>query len=255
MERQKITALIPCYNEEANIEDCLKSVLWSDEILVVDSFSTDRTLEIARQFDVRILEHVYENSAAQKNWAIPQASHEWVLVVDSDERITAELQKEIEDILQNGTSYSGFRIGRANHFLGKPVRYCGWQNDRCLRLFLRDKGRYQDREVHADIMLDGVCGSLKNKMTHYTFRSFDQYMGKFHTYTSRAAIDRGRRTKRVRWHHLTLRPMFRFFKQYVLKRGFLDGRTGLILCGLAAFSVFLKYAKLWERQECGDGKP
>ena len=250
--RPKITALLPAYNEEQNIRDCIESVKWADEILVVDSFSTDRTVEIAREYTDRILQHEYINSATQKNWAIPQAAHEWVLIVDCDERITAELRDEILQTLSEGTLFAGFKIRRLNHFLGKRIRYCGWQNDECLRLFQRDKGRYQDREVHADIELEGQCGRLRNQMLHYTFRSFEQYMWKFNRYTTWAAGDRAKRTRRVGARHILLRPAFRFFKQYVLKRGFLDGRAGLVVCQLAAFSVFMKYAKLWERQERGE---
>lgn len=247
--RPLLTVLIPCFNEEANITDCLESVKWADEILVVDSFSTDKTLEIARRYTNRIIQREYNNSASQKNWAIPQAAHPWVLIVDSDERVTPELKAEILQTLEAGPRHAGYSIKRQNHFLGKPIHYCGWQGDRCTRLFLRDKGRYQDRHVHADIELEGSLGQLENTLIHYTFRSFDQYMGKFNRYATWAARDRAKRTRKVRWHHLTLRPGFRFFKQYVLKQGFRDGKAGTVLCMLAAFSVFMKYARLWEIQE------
>jgi len=233
----------------------MASVAWADEVFVVDSFSSDPTPELAREAGARVVQHEYVNSATQKNWAIPQAAHEWVLIVDADERITPDLRDEILEILErdargDGAVLDGYRIGRLNHFMGRRVRYCGWQNDTCLRLFRRDLGRYQDREVHADIEIPtGRVGRLRHKMPHYTFVSFDQYMKKFNQYTSWAALDRARRTPRVRWHHLALRPLGRFFKQYVLKRGFLDGQVGLVVCGLAAFSVFMKYAKLYERQQ------
>lgn len=250
MSRAKITVLIPTFNEENNIRDCLESVKWADEILVVDSFSSDRTVEISREFTDRIIQHEYINSATQKNWAIPQATHPWVLVVDSDERVTPGLRDEIVSVLQgDGNGYDGFYIYRINHFLGKRINHCGWNRDDVLRLFRRDKGRYQDREVHADVVLEGKSTHLKGKFLHFTFRNFEQYFKKFDRYTTQAAGDRARKTSKVRWYHLTLRPAFRFFKQYVLRAGFLDGREGLIICSLAAFSVFMKYAKLWERQK------
>ena len=250
--RSKLTALLPTFNEEANIADCIASVAWADEVFVVDSFSVDATPRIAAGKGARLVQHEYVNSASQKNWSIPQAAHEWVLIVDSDERVTPELQREIVGILEADAAgrpvYDGYRIRRLNHFLGRRVRYCGWQNDTCLRLFRRDRGRYQDREVHADVMIDGTVGKLNHPLLHYTFTSFDQYMRKFNQYTTWAAGDRAARTRRVGCRHLLLRPLGRFFKQYILKRGFLDGRVGLMICSLAAFSVFMKYAKLLERQ-------
>ena len=251
--RTKITALLPTCNEQANIADCIASVQWADEVFVVDSFSDDSTPELARSAGARVVQHEYVNSATQKNWSIPQCTHPWVLIVDSDERVTPELRDEILGILEADARkdaappMDGYRVWRLNHFLGRRVRYCGWQNDRCLRLFRRDLGRYQDRQVHADVMISsGRVGRLRGRLLHYTFTSFDQYMRKFDRYTTQAAGDRAQTTETVRWYHLTLRPAGRFLKQYLLKLGFLDGMTGLVLCQLAAFSVFLKYAKLYE---------
>ncbi|HBF34460.1 TPA: glycosyltransferase family 2 protein [Candidatus Sumerlaeota bacterium] len=248
-QRPKITAIVPTGNEQENIRACLESLTWADEILVVDSFSKDDTVKIASELAHKVLEHEYVNSAAQKNWTIPQAAHPWILLVDADERVTPELRDEIQTLLESGPTHEAYYIRRLNHFMGRRIRFCGWQNDECIRLFMRDKSKYQDRHVHADVIVDGTVGRLKNKLLHYTFRSFDQYMGKFDRYTTWSAQDRAKRTSRVRWHHLTARPAFRFFKQYVLKQGFRDGLPGLIVCGLAAFSVFLKYAKLWEFQQ------
>jgi glycosyltransferase involved in cell wall biosynthesis len=244
-------------NEEANARACIESVAWADEVFVVDSFSRDATPEIARAAGARVVQHEYINSAAQKNWAIPQTTHAWVLIVDADERVTPELRDEILDVLARDASgdpavRDGYRIARLNHFLGERVRHCGWQNDTCLRLFRRDKGRYQEREVHADVVIDGRVGRLRHQLLHYTFNSFEQYMRKFDRYTSWAAGDRDRITGPVGFRHLALRPAGRFLKQYVLKRGFLDGRVGLIVCMLAAFSVFMKYAKLYERRRQGN---
>lgn len=246
---EKLSVLVPTYNEEANLRACLEGLTWAAELVVVDSFSTDRTVELAREHATSVLEHEYVNSATQKNWALPQLTHEWVLIVDADERVTPELRDEIQRVLADPARLDGYHIHRQNHFLGKKVRYCGWQNDKVLRLFRKSKGRYQDREVHADIELDGRAGVLTNKLLHYTFTSFDQYLRKHDYMTTWAAGDRAKTTPRVRWRHLALRPAWRFFRQYLLKRGILDGLTGLVLCTLAAYSVFLKYAKLWERQQ------
>lgn len=249
--REGITILIPTFNEERNIRDAIDSASWADEVLVVDSFSTDATPDIAREMGARVLQHEYVNSATQKNWAIPQAGHAWVMVLDADERITPELRAEIEAFIANPGNDSAMRIYRANYFMGKRIRYCGWQDDSVLRVFPRDKTRYIDREVHADAIVEGGGGVriAATRMPHYTFDSFDQYMKKFDRYTTWAAGDRARKTSRVSAVHLLGRPLWRFFKQYILRLGILDGRAGLVVCMLAAFSVFLKYAKLWERQQ------
>lgn len=258
IHRPKITALIPALNEARNIVACLESVKWADELFVVDSFSADATPALAAAFPhdppVRVVQHEYVNSAAQKNWAIPQASHEWVLIVDADERVTPELRDEILATLAAIASpdsaaepaADGYRITRANTFMGEPVNHSGWGGDDVLRLFRRDKGRYQDRHVHADMIIDGRVGHLRGKLSHDTMQGFEPYMRKFDRYTSWAALDRAAKTPRVGWTHLALRPMARFLRQFVLKRGFLDGKVGFMISSMAAFSVFMKYAKLWE---------
>lgn len=247
--RQKLTILIPTFNEERNIRQAIECSRWADEVLVVDSFSTDNTPRIASEMGARVIEHEYVNSATQKNWAIPKAAHPWVMVLDADERIPPELRAEIEEVLTAPGEIAGLRIYRANHFMGKPIRHCGWQDDSVLRVFLRDRTHYVDRQVHADAVVDGPVKVLRTRMAHNTFDSFEQYMRKFDQYTTWAAGDRAKRTRRVTFVHLLLRPGWRFFKQYILRGGILDGRAGIVICMLSAFSVFLKYAKLWERQE------
>ncbi len=246
--RQKITALVLTQNVEDLIGPCLESVRWADEILVVASHSTDRTVEIARRYGARILEHPYKNYIAQNNWAIPQATHPWIISVDSDEQVTPELRDEALRILTEGPRFNSYIVRRDNYFMGHRLRYCLRGDHEC-RLFLRDKARFPDQEVHANPEVEGPSGHLKGALLHFSFRSFEQYIPKFHAMSSRAARDRFRRVRRVGVFHLVLRPLGRFFKQYVLKMGFLDGRAGLVFCGLSAFSSFLKYAKLWEMQE------
>jgi len=244
----RVTALVPTYNEERNLPLCLESVKWADEILVVDSFSTDGTLEIARKFGARIIQHEYINSATQKNWAIPQASCPWVLVVDSDERVTPELRDEIIRTINSPTPHAGFAIGRLNHFLGFPLRHGGWspREDTNLRLFLRDKGRYQDRHVHADVEVEGTAGRLNGYLIHYSYQSLDEYFRKMDRYTRWAAKDILARGTKVKWHHLTLRPVGDFFRLYLLKGGFLDGFPGLLIALLSAYYVMVKFSRAWE---------
>ncbi|MCX7934277.1 MAG: glycosyltransferase family 2 protein [Planctomycetota bacterium] len=250
----KLSAIIPCKNEEKNIRACLETVRWADEIMVVDSGSSDRTLEIAREFTDRILSHPYVNSAAQKNWAIPQAAHEWVLIVDCDERVTPALRAEIQNLLATSPECDGYRIRRDNWFFGQRIYHCGWDGDDVLRLFRRDVGRYENKHVHADVVVPGKVGWLQGRLEHHTYRSFDQYLEKFGRYTTWGALDlRAQGVRTTAW-HLIARPLFRFLRMYIWRRGFLDGQAGLILCGLAAFNVFMKYAKLWaiRRAEAGE---
>lgn len=241
----KLTVLVPCFNNEDIIRECLESVRFADEILVVDSGSTDRTREIAVEFTDRILVHPYENSAAQKNWAIPQATHEWVMVIDTDERATPALQEEIKSLLSSEPALDAYAIFRQNHFFGTPIMRCGWDHDDVVRVFRRSC-RYLSRHVHADLDVPAErIGRLSGKLLHFTYNSFEQYFEKFGRYTTWSAKDLLAQGKRPTVVNLLLRPLWRFFRQFILRQGFRDGLPGLILCGLAAMSVFTKYAKLW----------
>jgi glycosyltransferase involved in cell wall biosynthesis len=244
---EKITVIVPTFNEEENIEECLSSVAWADEVLLVDSFSTDRTLEIARRHATRILQREYVNSASQKNWVIPQAAHRWVMVVDADERVTPELRDEIRSLLAAGPSCSGYVIRRANHFYGRRIRYGGWARDRVLRFWDRTKGRYQEKEVHADVEVEGPVGELKHPLLHLTFRSWDSYLHKIDRYTSWGADEYLKKGRRATLLDLVLRPPARFVKRYLFQLGFLDGIPGLMITGIDTWVVFVKYARLWER--------
>ena len=166
---EKLTAIIPTGNEEHNIVAAIKSVDFADEIMVVDSFSKDATVQLATPLADTILQREYENSASQKNWAIPQAKHKWVLLLDADERVAPELKKEVLSIINSNTDYSGFWIKRQNYFMGKKVRFSGWQGDRVIRLFIRDKCKYENKHVHAEIISDGKIGSLNNILMHNIF--------------------------------------------------------------------------------------
>ena len=248
-----LTVIIPTFNEEETIEDCLASVVFADEILVVDSFSTDRTVEIARARGARVVQREYGYSAQQKNWAIPQARHDWVLLVDADERVSAPLRDEIGDLLARGPEADGYWIRRANHFLGKRIRFCGWGSDKVIRLFRRDVARYQDRQVHAEIDLAGPLPLLRHPLEHHTFRSWSQYWRKLDLYSewgARQMFLEGRRTNGLA---ILWRPLGRFVRMYVLRLGFLEGTHGVVLSMLGAFTVYLKHARLWEMQRTAAG--
>lgn len=246
--RPKITGLIPCKNEQLNIRECLESLYpITDEILVADSGSTDRTMEIAREFDkVRVIEREYRTSGDFKNWAIPQAQHEWIVLLDADERLTEPLRQEIVSTLESPTC-DGYWIYRANHFMGHPVPYGDSGTDRVVRLFRRDLGRYEGPSDHGEVHLStGRVGVLNEKMLHYTCWDYDQVFQKFHRYTKLQAEqwhEAGRDTSYLR---LFLNPIFRFTREYFLQLGFLNGKAGVQLAMLAAFYSFMKQARLWE---------
>jgi len=246
--RRSLTAIVPAFNEEESLGDCLDSVAFADEILVVDSFSTDRTVTIAREHDARVIQREYGYSASQKNWAIPQAAHEWILLVDADERVTPALRDEILDVLRAGPAADGYWVRRDNFFLGRHIRHCGWGSDTVVRLFRRDVSRYQDRQVHAEIELPGPLPTLRNPLEHHTFRSFHQYWGKLDRYSDWGARQMHLEGRRTGAAGILFRPVGRFIRMYLLKLGFLEGAHGVALSLLGAFTVYLKYARLWELQ-------
>jgi glycosyltransferase involved in cell wall biosynthesis len=242
-----LTVLIPAGNEEGNIRGCIESVSWADDLFVVlDERSCDGTEAIAREFTDHIVRHEYVNSATQKNWAIPQCTTDWVMVVDADERVSPELRARIQGILADGTECDGFYIKRMTIFFGRLIRHGGWHKDYLVRLWRHGKGRYEDLEVHADVIVDGKVGTIEEHLLHDTYRSFSHYLEKFDRYTTWSANDLHKAGKRATWVNLTLRPLWRLVRMYILRCGFLDGTHGLINAITTTFYVFMKYAKLWD---------
>lgn len=228
------------------MEAAIDSVSWCDEILVVDSFSTDNTVALAQQKGARVIQREYIHSASQKNWAIPQAQNEWILLLDADERVTPALKQEIQQLLSgNDLSADAYWIKRQNHFMGKRIRYSGWQRDKVIRLFRRDTCRYEDKHVHSEIITDGKIGKLKNALLHYTFRDMAHYLEKWDRYSTWSAQDAAGKTGTPNFYHFVIKPGFRFWKHYIIDLGILDGYTGFIVCSLAAKGVFMRYVKLY----------
>jgi glycosyltransferase involved in cell wall biosynthesis len=249
MSRPRLTALVTSFNEEMNIRECLEGLRFADETLLVDSFSSYRTLELARWIPgVRILQRQYFGSAAQKNWAMDQVDSAWVLIVDADERIPTLLADEIIGVLEAGPRADTYFIRRQNVMVDRVIRHSGWSTDKVVRLIRRGTARYPNRRVHADIAPVGSVPVLSNPMLHVTFRSISQYLEKLHRYAQWGAADMWRRGRRAGPVELLLRPLWRFFRMYVLQAGFLDGGHGFILCSLQAYGVFLKWARVWEYQ-------
>jgi len=241
----KLTAIIPTFNEESNIEAVISSVSFADEIIIVDSFSTDNTLTIAEKYNVKIIQRNYKNSASQKNWAIPQATHNWILIVDADERISEKLKNEIIETLKKTKKNCGFWIRRENHFMGKKIKFSGWQNDKVFRLFTKNH-RYETKSAHAEIITNKNNKTLKNKLTHYTFKSYHHYKNKINQYAIWQAQDLIKTKNNINIFHFYIKPVFRFLKHYIFMLGFLDGKAGLKLSFLQAYGVYLRYKKLQE---------
>ncbi len=250
-----ITVLFTTFNEAHNIEAALQSVIgWATEIIVVDSFSTDGTLDIVKKYPVKILERKYIGPSDQKNWAIPQAQNEWLLLMDADERATPEMRTEITDILEGKRKANdGYWIGFQHYFMGRKVKYSGWQNDKTIRLIHRDVCRYNDNRVHEEIrQTEGMSiGFLRSKFEHYTFKDLHHFVAKQERYATWSALDHEKKTGRVTYFHLFIKPFARFFKHFVLKRGFLDGTVGVVIAAVAAWSVFLRYVKIIENRRSG----
>lgn len=245
----KLTVIIPCKNERDNIGPCVASARQiADEVLVADSGSTDGTLEAARDLRCRIIEREYGTSGDFKNWAIPQAAHEWVFILDADERITPALATEILQALKS-PKHDGYWVHRRNHFMGHPIRFGPWKNDRCLRLFRRDLGRYVGPTDHAEVALSsGTVGRLRERLTHYTCDSYAQYLPKMSRYAEVQARVWQKEGGQPRISHLLLRFPLRFLQGYVWRLGFLDGFAGLQVCFLVAYQSWLKQACLWQLQ-------
>ncbi len=247
--KQPLTVIVPVRNERLNIGACLASFhAIADEIIVADSGSDDETLEIAADFDkVRIIERDYITSGDFKNWAIPQARHEWVLIVDADERVTRPLASEIQLELSRGTVKDGYWIRRENHFLGHRLRWGDARTDRVLRLFRRDRGRYEGPSDHGEIRIPGgQIGTLKAPFQHFSVWSYDQLLRKYDRYTSLQARQWQQQRRDTSTFKLLVRPALRFLREYLLQGGFLDGKPGIQQAWLAAFYSFTKQARLWE---------
>ena len=241
---KRITAIIPTFNEQHNIVDVIKSVDFADEIMIVDSFSTDKTVELATPLVDTILQRKYENSASQKNWSIPQAKYQWILLLDADERVKKDLKKEIFSVLESKTNYSAFWIKRENYFMGKKISFSGWRGDRVIRLFKRDECKYEEKYVHAEIVTKGKIGILKNKLTHNTFKSKDDYLKKLERYAKWQAKDYYKKTGSITIFHTLIKPIFRFIKHYFIQLGILDGYVGFIISSYQAKAVKMRYKYL-----------
>lgn len=244
--RRRLSALVTTYNEAESIADCLDSLRFCDEIVVVDSYSTDDTVAIASSYPgVRVLHRRYYGGASQKNWAIDRLQHDWVLIVDADERVPPELRREIEAVLGDPDPATAYSIPRRTFAFGGQVRYSGWQHDRVVRLFRRDAARYPNRRVHADMRTVDPAEALSAPFDHHMVGSFTEYAQRLQRYAWWGAAQLWRDGGRAGAWEVVVRPLWRFARTYVLQLGALEGLRGFVMCGLQAYGAFLKYATLW----------
>lgn len=245
---EKLSVLLPTYNEAAKIRRCLESVKWADEILVTDSYSDDGTLEIAREYGARIIQHEYINSARQKNWAIPQCRYEWVLQIDADEILEPELIEEIQGILAHPVAgVDGYRMPFKHHVMGRWMKTMGLYPECHLRLFRRDVGRFQDREVDAHVTVPGEVRMCRNHFLHYGVDNISQRLRGLDRYTRYEADERFKQGRTFSIPTMVIRSIGVFFYLFIWKRGFTEGMRAFLLCAHRADFVFWTYAKLWEK--------
>jgi len=244
----KLTVTVITRNEAAHIADCLGSVAWADEIVVVDSHSTDGTAAIAGRHGARVEIREWPGYGAQKNYAAGLASHDWVLSVDADERVTPELAREIRQTLEREPASRGYRIPRVTRYLGRWIRSTDWYPDYQLRLYDRRAGRWNDRRVHESVELQGTPGMLRQELQHHAYRDISHHLSTIDRYTTLAAEQAfadGRRTNPLL---AVVHAKLAFLRNYLLRAGIKDGATGFVVSILNSYYVFLKLAKLWELQ-------
>jgi len=247
----RLSVIVITYNEEQNIERCLRSVRWADEIIVVDSFSTDRTVEIARGMTATVLEHAYDGDIPQRERGFAHATGDWLMYLDADEEVSPELGAEIRDLLsQPPSGPDGYTLLRKSMIFGTWTEHGGWFPDLTFRLFR--KGRYvaEPAEVHGGFTVRGKKGTLSGLLHHYTYNSIEQYLGKMNAYTSLAVSNKLKDDPHADAGpvKIILSPVSHFFRKFISNKGYKDGLHGFILAGLGAIYTLALYAKVWEYQ-------
>ena len=246
--REKISACITAGNEEKNIRRCLESVKWADEIVVVDSFSSDRTPQICREYTDRVFQHRWLGYVGQKNLIKDLATMPWILFVDADEEVSDPLRDEIQACFHSGESrqYAGYKFTRKVHFLGRWIQHGDWYPDIKLRLLRKDLGYCIGKEPHDKTVVEGPVRTLSGELFHYTYEDISDQIRTLNRFTTISTQTLQENGKSFRYIDLVFRPLLRFIRCYILKRGFLDGLPGFLIARTVSFGVFLKYAKLWE---------
>lgn len=249
----EISAVIITFNEEKRLEPALKSLAGLvSEIVVVDSFSTDNTVKLAKKYTNKVFQRKWTDYSDQKNYANTRASFPWILSLDADERISPELREELIEIKKEEPECDGFLIPRQVYYLGKWIRHSGWYPDRKLRLFRKESARWEGEYVHESLVIDGKIQKLSGSIHHFTYRNISEHLDRINKFSELGAKKLYARGKRCGWHHLVFMPFFRFVKSYFWRAGFLDGYPGFIVSVLNGYSIFLRYTKLREIWKKGE---
>jgi len=249
----KISAVIITYNEAERLPAALKSLEGiASEIIVVDSHSTDETVRIARHFGCRVFERDWTNYADQKNFGQNQATYPWILSLDADERLSPELRQEIISLLPTEPDCAGFSVPRRVFYLGRWIRHGGWYPDRRVRLFRRNRARWEGEFVHEKLVIEGEVKKLRGDLLHFPYRHITDHMRRINLFSELGAKKLYAGRKKCRWYHLVFLPPLRFLRNYIFLGGFLDGFPGLVIAVLSSYAIFARYAKLreiWIRSE------
>ena len=249
----QISAVLITFNEEKRLEPALKSVQGLvSEIIVVDSQSTDDTVRIAGRYTEHVYERNWTNFADQKNFANAKASHPWILSLDADERLSPALRAELLALLPEDPGAAAFSMPRRVYYLGKWIRHSGWYPDRKLRLFRKDRARWEGEFVHEKLAVAGEVLRLRGDIHHLTYRSIAEHLARINQFSDLGAQKLYAAKKKCRWHHLAILPVSRFLKSYILKGGFLDGFAGLVISVFNGYAIFVRYAKLREIWKKGE---
>lgn len=243
----KISALVIAKNEEKNIEDCLKSVSWCDEIILVDSKSTDRTVDIAKKYTDKIIVHDWQGYAFARELSLQNALGNWIISLDADERVSPELKEEIQQLLNQENLKNGYLIPRRNYFLDKVIKTCFWYPDYQMRLFKKESASVSQREVHEGFIIQGEHGKLKNDLIHFTHQDLYSTFEKINKYST-LEITEFTNAKPVRKRDLLIHPVAAFLNHFISRKGYKDGMHGMMVSIIHAMTNMMRYMKLWERQ-------
>jgi len=246
----RISITIITFNEATNIRECLESVAWADEIVVVDSESHDETVTIAREYTDKVFVNPWSGFKAQKNVAVDKAAGPWIFNLDADERVTPELAEEIRRVAADPGALDGYEVARKNYFLGRWMRHGGWWPDRVVRLFRKSSGRFGGIDPHAYVIIEGRTGSFTSPLIHHTYRTLRQYVHKQYSYAEVGAQEMMKRRpgRRITAASMVAKGLTKFVEVYVLKRGALDGIHGLIAAVSGSYFALLRYALVWDAE-------